>query len=428
MRSGFLPSRLFESHKSKKESKPAARDGGDRQGGAPDSAQARRGSFDRRLWPCSRIRMSLLESPSLSEFRALVVRKADVNEILRDVGPGSAAGKDRLPVRLVKLPIKDVSKVAVLSWRWDADLKSQGSRNVASAVYQAKKMGIRYLFIDAISIDQSLPGDALLKQVVVFSALYRTIPVIAAYDKVGEDFERTIYRPWIVNEMRLFRYNPTKIVYVGHSNQGTKHQGSFPSMSDPKGEEPELCYKFREKLVHVWTGSFIETIIGVLCNAIGMCCISDFKFIIPPYAPVLSTAYENMSRNDYLITAAILFGVHGGSQDEIRWDVAAVKYDRYSFRLLNDIKEFSGSRTTYGIFLDGITVGFWIEKYNRRWGYEWYLFNPLLDIERTVFTALALTDSDYREFAAQEEKRRACLVLETNTVPVPKVKLVSVKL
>jgi len=84
----------------------------------------------------------------------------------------------------------------------------------------AKQKSIRYLFIDAVSIKQNLDGDGLIKRVAEFSALYKTIPVIAARDEIGEDYERTIRRPWILSEMHLMRSNPTHILYVGHNNQG----------------------------------------------------------------------------------------------------------------------------------------------------------------------------------------------------------------
>lgn len=56
-------------------------------------------------------------------------------------------------------------------------------------------MQIRHLFIDIISIDQQPEGIDLIQQVMAFSVLYRTIPVIAAYDEVEEDFKIKTMRP-----------------------------------------------------------------------------------------------------------------------------------------------------------------------------------------------------------------------------------------
>ncbi|KAL8352973.1 hypothetical protein RB601_003023 [Gaeumannomyces tritici] len=150
--------------------------------------------------------------PAISEFKALMVDEVNEKDLFHGVGLGRAMGTGHLPLRLVKLPVDDVSKVAVLSWRWDGDLEVRGSKNIAIAVHQAKKMGVRYLFIDLVSIDQCLSGDALMEQVVSFSSLYSTITVIAAYDKDGENRGRTMHRPWISSEVRQFLDSPAKTV------------------------------------------------------------------------------------------------------------------------------------------------------------------------------------------------------------------------
>ena len=120
-----------------------------------------------------------------------------------------------------------------------------------SAIRQAKKMGIKYLFIDAISIDQALRGDQLLQQIVAFSALYKTIPVIAAYDKRGDDFWETMRRPWILHEARSFRCNLTRIVYVGHNLQGTV----LVRGKDVKMRGGGIRSEFERMLDRVWKSS-----------------------------------------------------------------------------------------------------------------------------------------------------------------------------
>jgi hypothetical protein len=119
----------------------------------------------------------------MSEFRALVVDAVDETHLPCGTTLGDVSGPD-LPVQLVKLPVDDLSHVAVLSWRWDTEQQAQPSRNLLSAIRQAKQMGVRYLFIDIISINQQLSGDALIEHVVAFTVLFKTIPVIAAYDKI----------------------------------------------------------------------------------------------------------------------------------------------------------------------------------------------------------------------------------------------------
>ncbi|KAF2649466.1 hypothetical protein K491DRAFT_721658 [Lophiostoma macrostomum CBS 122681] len=87
-----------------------------------------------------------------------------------------------LPTSSVKLPIDDVSRIAGLSWRWDFDRNSLHDRslNVAAAIRYAKRIRIQYLFINIISLDQTLEADLLIPQVARFGTLYATIPVIAA--------------------------------------------------------------------------------------------------------------------------------------------------------------------------------------------------------------------------------------------------------
>ncbi|KAE8135491.1 hypothetical protein BDV38DRAFT_252434 [Aspergillus pseudotamarii] len=60
--------------------------------------------------------------------------------------------------------------------------------------------------------------------------------------------------------------------------------------------------------------------------------VCDFKFTIPPYAPVLSTAYEKMSRNNYLLTVVLLCQVHTQPGHIFRWDVQEMVYRQYTFR------------------------------------------------------------------------------------------------
>jgi hypothetical protein len=150
------------------------------------------------------------------------------------------------------------------------------SRNLLCALRHAKQSGVQFLFIDVISIDQRLDGNKLLEQVVAFSTLYRTIPVIAAYDKMGEFFMRTMRRPWILYEARAVLTNPTKIVHVGHYNQGAKE-----------------AFGFEHMLKRIWNSSFTPTVIGVLCGTIKMQSVSDFKFHRAGIGSKSSTSHIN---------------------------------------------------------------------------------------------------------------------------------------
>ncbi|KAE8157738.1 hypothetical protein BDV40DRAFT_292397 [Aspergillus tamarii] len=146
------------------------------------------------------------------------------------------------------------------------------SRIIASAVQLAKTISIKYLFVDQIAIDQSLDGDALIKKVLAFSALYKTITVIAAYDMVDEAFEKTVYRP--------------------HSNQGAKRlPNRVIGLLSMVGVDL-WQYEVVRQLYLNWAGTFSETITRVLCKDIGMESVCDFKFILPLYALVLFLAVQ----------------------------------------------------------------------------------------------------------------------------------------
>ncbi|KAK4179573.1 hypothetical protein QBC36DRAFT_308121 [Triangularia setosa] len=254
-------------------------------------------------------------------------------------------------------------------------------------------MGVWYLFMDLASVDQSLSGEALIQQVVLFSSLYSTIPVIAAYNMDGERFDDIMYRPWLFNEARLYRHNPTRIVYVGHNDQGAKHRGELSPIGKPILSVDLWRFQFGTAIGRVWMGSFIKTIIGVLCNRIGMGDVSDLKFIIPPYARIFAAACEKISRGDYLMTAAMLCRVHTPQRDKLWEDARAV----------------------------------WKHKYNMRLDYDWYLFDAFPNVECVIFDALGLGELEWEEFGTQVKARRNCLVMDRReNVPVPKVEIVSV--
>ncbi|ETS79331.1 hypothetical protein PFICI_09184 [Pestalotiopsis fici W106-1] len=282
-------------------------------------------------------------------------------------------------------------------------------------------MGIQYLFIDAISIDQSLQGDELVKQVIAFSTLYGTIPVIAAYDKADELFRNTMHRPWISKEARLYRNNPTKIVYVGHTSQGGASLGKY----FPKNELQD--YRFGMELDSIWTGSFIETINGVLCGDIGMSYISDLKFIIAPCAQALVVAYEKMSRNDYLLTALILCANYTDTREiRLRSNTRENSFDRYSIRKVDG----PGSGifwAVYGIFLDGVRVGH-LEaagKTKSRVG-SYVAVTP--NSEDIILSSLGFKSSERKEYTANVQARHAYFSISNKSVPLPEIEVVSIEL
>ncbi|KAL1637224.1 hypothetical protein SLS58_009411 [Diplodia intermedia] len=365
----------------------------------------------------------------VSEWRALIVNEVDEADLLPLTMARNGKGPD-LPTRMVKVPLEDPNQTAVVSWRWDGDLHFRGSRNISGVIFCAKKRGVRYLFIDVISIDQKLPGDALIEQVTAFSTLYKWIPVFAAYDMYDEQLKYTVRRPWILSEIRLFRYNPTKVIYVGHSGGDSTEMGPV----DPYGVLPPEVRQYRIgfELEEAWRASFADTIIAVLVGHVGMSSVADFKLIIPTYANILSVAYARMSRNDYLLTVAILCRFHGAPGSIIgEWgeprNIQYLTYDRYEFDLVDPEPQeyFNSSWLSYSIHLDEVHVASWQHKGNRPEMGDRYLFNPSPDAEVLIFTALGLSESEYRDFVAKEGERHASLTLDhAKWLPAPAVEVV----
>jgi hypothetical protein len=216
-----------------------------------------------------------------------------------------------LPTRLVQLPMKNLSHVAVVSWRWDfppsSDAASSGlSLNVAHAIQYAKSHGIHFLFIDIISLDQTLSAKDLIPEVARFGKLYGTIPVIAAYDDPRLNFDYIMLRPWIFSEIKKMMDNPHKIVYVGHLRQGTYiHKSVLHWWLGRVPRHRMADTKFSEQLRKAWFADYVPPVLELLNGHNNMADIHDFKFIVPPLADVF-TAAEKLPANDYLLMVALL--------------------------------------------------------------------------------------------------------------------------
>jgi hypothetical protein len=260
------------------------------------------------------------------------------------------------PVPLAQLPVIENLKIsgekdnqAVLSWRWDVDPEEGTSRNVAAALSYASGAGIEHLFIDAVSVDQALSGFDLIRSVADFTKLFGRVPAIAAYDSkaLQEDtrhFLRVLRRPWIAREIRAMRYNPHRLRYIGHiADQGIAESFGIAHM-----------------LKRIWSTTFANSILYVLTGYCDMHDVSELALIMPEHAAVLAAASRNMSRNDALITAAILSQL---STDEFRVngdiDIREVGFDRYSF---TEVEASPGFWSNWEILLDKKPMGVWSEK------------------------------------------------------------------
>jgi hypothetical protein len=154
--------------------------------------------------------------------------------------------------------------------------------------------------------------------------------------------------------------------------------------------------------------------------------VSDFKVIMPAFAQLLTAAYEQMTRNDYLLTAAILCQVYRlDSTVNASANIAPLKFDRYTRSAA------SGGMydTNEEIFLDGTKIATWLYHYNLYTINHRCQLGTLPNAERIIFAALGLTDSDYQEYTAQEKTRRASLLVGYESgAPLPKLEIVSFNL
>ncbi len=279
---------------------------------------------------------------------------------------GRAVMIDRLPT--VYAP-PDSSKAAVLSWRWDIDLEPVEpgfniSRNVFIAIDEAKRLGFDHLFMDMVSINQKLQGDALIAEVIHFSSLYRHLPVIAAYDKPNEkEWLHTMRRPWLFHEARLYRSNPTQVAYVGYvPEQGCGDWG------------------FLHMVERVWESGLTKSILYVLVGTVGMGELSDLRFLHPQHADILEAAHRQMSRNDYLLTAAILVQ-QSEADTRLNEDqsIEDVPFDHYVL-ILNGSGGYVYSKD---ILLDGKKVGDWKHSMSNT-GNSRYRLDVAADAESTI--------------------------------------------
>ncbi|CAO2649122.1 Nn.00g100710.m01.CDS01 [Neocucurbitaria sp. VM-36] len=320
-----------------------------------------------------------------------------------------------LPTCLVQPSLEKSSHVAVLSWRWDFehDAFQEPSRNIACAIRYAKRKGIRYLFIDIISLDQDLPAQELIPQVALFGTLYETIPVVAAYEDPRLTFSDVVFRPWIYSELKCMLRNPHEIVYVGH--------GTYQKMSTMEWiGEFFLSTEFKDGLLlYAWASPPATPVLQILNGRNRMADIHDFKFIYPMLADPLIAA-EQLDQNDYLLTVALLAtaSMYGRTQRFlVEPTFTMLSYKK--FKILSSLREehsqgrtFSSHDEAHEIHWKGVklaTLRYHEEVFHPD---EMTLYTPRLacDIERQIFTMLGLSQEAYLRFMANEQKRRALML------------------
>lgn len=343
--------------------------------------------------------------PSTSKWLALAVKQVDAWELFSS---SSSQGTPKYPT-LTDLPTIEITVrskprsspdspfarcwsrldkllddgVAILSWRWDGPEETNPasrSRNIFLAIDYAKKHGIKYLLIDIVSIDQTLPDDAKMEQVTAFTQLYRTTRVLCAYNDTCRTLE-TMQRPWIWLEMSNMLSNTRGITFlqdqqprveyadwverrVEHFNGHDQHTLHLTARDYYASSGIQIeRHIFVLHLRRLGYDGFLPTICGLMVGDIKMHDLRDIRYILPALAPILSVAYEKMERNDYLMTVALLsearadhtnprsVGVDVDNMDK----VYTLKFLRYSLRT-----EPPGPVDQYfsrSVYLDGSMIG-----------------------------------------------------------------------
>ncbi|KAL8876478.1 MAG: hypothetical protein Q9198_005333 [Flavoplaca austrocitrina] len=337
-----------------------------------------------------------------------------------------------LPIRTVQFPVDDLSKTAVLSWRWDLD-DEQRSRNLATAIVYAQSVGINFVFADIVSIDQSLNPIDLIQQVITFSVLYKTIPVLAAYDQKGSALGRIMYRPWIFSELRSFAQNPTKVTYVGHNRQGSYVPWSAFCLvlGRPARSRSSATY-FERQIQECWQTDYVISALHVLNGRTNIAQVFDFKIILPAFAEAFTRA-EKLSRNDYLLTVVLLASNrHYGPIVEYSMETmfTALRYDNYRIKTRDNEKFSRKGRYISGKEIHTIFIGekqiAGIQRIRKSYHKDYRIWTSVIT-EPTILDMLELSDTERQTYASRKEERRASICLPTEQGRTP-IDVVAVRL
>ncbi|KAG7287490.1 hypothetical protein NEMBOFW57_007002 [Staphylotrichum longicolle] len=93
--------------------------------------------------------------------------------------------------------------------------------------------------------------------------------------------------------------------------------------------------------------------------------LTDLKFFLPAFEPILAKAYKKMTRVDYLLTAALLCKTREWSPVfELEHDIGLLrelKFKRYTGRV--NTNDYGGNVPLFwaNIYLDGKEVGTWAD-------------------------------------------------------------------
>ncbi|KAF2649465.1 hypothetical protein K491DRAFT_683842 [Lophiostoma macrostomum CBS 122681] len=251
-------------------------------------------------------------------------------------------------------------------------------------------------------------------------------------------------RPWIFSEMKLMLHNPHELVYVGHAGQGTKIRMSLLRWMGyiPRSRFDDTS--FAKELRHAWASDFVTPVLEILNGSVSMTDIHDFKFILPMLADVLVAA-EQLERNDYLLTVALLASAsrHGRVQEYVI-DGAFTRLPYRKLRIWSRVKNkewydtVARTKSSFQVFIqrDEIHRVFWhdhelatLEYHEKDWRKDdipQYTLRLAQDMERRVFEMLELDSEAFSQFVVRENERRAYMG-DPDLVAGPKIKVVEIR-
>jgi hypothetical protein len=323
----------------------------------------------------------------------------------------------RLPRRIVQR--KDFDRSAVLSWRWDRDLFQGRSRNVALALHHAMKTGIELLFVDVVTVDQTLSPAKLPDKVSELAVLYKELPVIVAGDRPDvpqEEWDRTFRRPWLLYEARSYAVNSAGITYLGYRDAASS-------------EVPQA--DFADEVERIRTSGFAIYVFYVLWGYVGMQNPEDLKYILRPFYSLFGYLYEQMSRNDFLFSVFMVCAinapgqiVHSGDRQidngyrinfhDLRLD--AITFERFSIGEHEPSRHVETKRT---ISLNGHPVAEWRSKMTTSYDRNWIKVLPNADDR--LFDLMKVPNPVREGYKNNIHERQACLYLDLNA-PKPDVR------
>jgi hypothetical protein len=323
---------------------------------------------------------------------------------------------DECPTRIVDDPFSRVHDAAVVSWRWDRHPESGRSRNLALALRLAQEAGIDLVFVDLVSIDQTLPKDRLLRAVVSLANLFASIPVIAAYDEetaTMREWSSVLRRPWILSEIKAYCQNPTSVTYVGYRHGPTQRRD----------------LSFANEVSVLRSEGYADTIFEVLCGRVRMTDSADFAEILAEFHEAVAACHKAFARPDYLFAVFLLTAAYERRQVVVR-DGAHLDY---GFRLNVDnpqLDEIGLERFRLGpymsnvamyesarsVLLDGSEIAVWRSKMTSSYDRNW--IDVLPHAEDAILDAAGLSLEARVDYRGTSELRTAFLRLDRDA-PTP---------